>query len=171
MLIFCSTVPFGNAGARDSVTGGMYPEFSSLMAASSRFSRREWIAIMRLFGCGVLLWSLSACVAPAGRTRAAVVVRTPPPPPAVVVTEPPRAAEKVVYVQEAPPPLRREVIVERERPSKAHLWIAGHWRHDGRAYFWVPGHWERPPRPRAVWVEPRWEHRDGVYVFVEGVWR
>jgi len=69
-----------------------------------------------------------------------------------------------------PPPPRREVIIERDRPSREHVWIAGYWaNHRGRRD-WVAGHWERPPHGRTVWVEPRWEKRGRGYAFIEGYW-
>ena len=134
-----------------------------------RNSRCEWLAVARCAGLGAVLVSLSSCVVAGGRHRPAVVVAAPAP--AVVIVEPPRVVEKVVVIREAPPAPRREVIVEGDRPSAAHMWVAGHWRHDGRVYTWIPGHWAKPPRARAVWVEPRWEKRDGIYIFIEGIWR
>jgi hypothetical protein len=76
-----------------------------------------------------------------------------------------------VIVKLAPPPARREVIVERERPSREHVWINGYWVWREGRHVWVAGRWERPPHPHAVWVEPRWEHRREGYAFVEGYWR
>ena len=87
------------------------------------------------------------------------------------VTVQPSVGVNLNFVLQAPPPPRREVIVERERPSHEHVWIKGYyvWR-EGR-HVWIAGHWERPPHPHAVWIEPRWEHRERGYVFVEGIWR
>lgn len=152
-----------------SVSPTMNPKLLSRSVVWSAGSRRAWIALGQLAGLGAALSFLSGCVVAERRHRPVAVVSAPPP--TVVVAEPPRVVEKVIIVRESPPPPRREVIVERDRPSPAHVWIAGHWRHDGRVYVWIPGHWDRPPRPRAVWVEPRWERRDGVHVFIEGVWR
>jgi hypothetical protein len=104
--------------------------------------------------------ALAGCVMePAHRPRREVTVVTPAPGPAATT----------VVIREAPPPLRVEVFTD--RPSPRHIWIKGHWRHDGRSYAWVPGHWVLPLRRGAVWVEPRWELRGGGYVFVEGFWR
>lgn len=94
--------------------------------------------------------------------------------PAVVkerVTVQPSVSVNLNFVAQPPPPPRHEVIVERERPSRDHIWINGYyvWR-EGR-HVWVAGHWERPPHAHAVWIEPRWEHHDRGYVFIEGVWR
>jgi len=82
---------------------------------------------------------------------------------------PPPAAEVVATTPPPPPP--REVIVERDRPSRSHIWISGTWRWQGGRYVWIPGHWELPPRHHAVYVEPRWERRGGSYVYVQGFWR
>lgn len=142
-------------------------ETSSLLSVWIFFSRREWLAVARVFGLAWVVVCLSGCVV-AGRPRAVVTAKVPA---AVVVADSPRAPDTVVIVRDTPPPPRREVIVERDRPSKAHVWIAGHWRHDGRVYTWVPGHWDKPPHARAVWVEPRWEKRDTGFVFIAGVWR
>lgn len=70
----------------------------------------------------------------------------------------------------APPPPREEIIVERERPSREHVWVRGYWVHRHGHHEWVAGHWERPPQGRHVWVEPRWERRGRGYVFIEGYW-
>jgi hypothetical protein len=70
----------------------------------------------------------------------------------------------------APPPPRREVIVERDRPSRDHVWVAGYWGLREGKRDWVAGHWERPPHGRTVWIEPRWEKRGRGYVFVDGYW-
>lgn len=145
----------------------MNPQLLSSAPCSAALSRRDLIAVARFAGVGLVVASLSGCVVATNRPHRAPVVVAP----AVVVVEQPRVVEKVIVIREAPPPLRKEVIIERDRPSRAHVWIAGHWRHDGRVYVWVPGHWDTPPRARAVWVEPRWERRDGVYIFIEGIWR
>ena len=70
----------------------------------------------------------------------------------------------------APPPPRHEVIIEKQRPSRDHVWIAGYWANHRGQRDWVAGHWERPPQGRTVWVEPRWEKRGHGYAFVEGYW-
>lgn len=71
----------------------------------------------------------------------------------------------------APPPPRHEVIIERNRPSRDHVWVPGYWAWRGGRHEWVEGRWERPPHGRKVWVEPKWEHRGKGYVFVEGYWK
>ena len=75
----------------------------------------------------------------------------------------------VVVVKKAPPALRKEV--RPHRPSRRHVWVAGHWGwHRGR-HVWVKGHWAKPPHRRAVWVPAHWRrHADG-WVFVAGHWR
>lgn len=70
----------------------------------------------------------------------------------------------------APPPPRQEIIVERDRPSRDHVWIRGYWIRRHGHHEWVAGHWERPPHGRTVWIEPRWEKRGRSYVFIEGYW-
>jgi len=70
----------------------------------------------------------------------------------------------------APPAPRHEVIVERDRPSRNHVWVAGYWANRHGRHEWIPGHWELPPRGRTVWIAPRWEKRDRGYVFIEGYW-
>jgi hypothetical protein len=74
-----------------------------------------------------------------------------------------------VYITEPPPPPIKELIVA--RPSRHHVWIAGHWYwHEGR-YVWASGHWDLPPRRHAVYVAPRWENRGRSFVLIEGHWR
>lgn len=77
----------------------------------------------------------------------------------------------VIVVAQPPPPLRHEMVAERDRPSREHVWINGYheWR-DGH-HVWIAGHWERPPHAHGVWVEPRWEHQAQGYVFIAGFWR
>ena len=145
----------------------MNPVLPSFSSPPLESAGRATFAQVRLASFAGLAVVFSGCVV-VEKPHHTVV--KPAPVHVVVVDEPARAAV-VVEVREAPPPLRREVIVERERPSAAHAWIKGHWRHDGRVYVWVPGHWERPPRANVVWVEPRWERRGGVYIFIEGVWK
>ncbi|HEY4245728.1 MAG TPA: YXWGXW repeat-containing protein [Lacunisphaera sp.] len=70
----------------------------------------------------------------------------------------------------APPPPRHEVIVERDRPSRNHVWVEGYWANRHGRHEWIAGHWELPPHGRTVWVAPRWEKRDRGYVFIEGYW-
>ena len=62
------------------------------------------------------------------------------------------------------------MIIERDRPSRDHVWVAGYWGYRRGEREWVPGHWERPPQGRTVWVEPRWEKRGRGYAFIEGYW-
>jgi hypothetical protein len=69
-----------------------------------------------------------------------------------------------------PPPPRREVIIERDRPSRDHVWVAGYWANRRGQREWVAGRWERPPQGRTLWVEPRWEKRGHGYAFIEGYW-
>jgi len=73
-------------------------------------------------------------------------------------------------VLEAPPPPRHEVIIERNRPTRDHVWVNGYWMNRRGHHEWVAGRWEVPPRGRTVWNEPRWERRGRGYVFVEGYW-
>jgi len=89
----------------------------------------------------------------------------------VTVQPSPSVRVSLNFVAQPPPPPRHEVIVERERPSREHVWIKGYyvWR-EGR-HEWIAGHWERPPHKHAVWIEPRWEQRPQGYVFIEGSWR
>jgi hypothetical protein len=94
-----------------------------------------------------------------------------PPPPPPPPGPPGAVASAEFYVNDAPPPPRREVIVERDRPGRDYVWVAGYWGVRGGRRDWIPGHWERPPHPHMTWVEPRWEHRDRGYVFVEGRWK
>jgi hypothetical protein len=70
----------------------------------------------------------------------------------------------------APPAPRHEVIVERDRPSRNHVWVAGYWANRHGRHEWISGHWELPPRGRTIWIAPRWEKRDRGYVFIDGYW-
>jgi hypothetical protein len=101
---------------------------------------------------------IGVSVAPAARSASLMA------PPALV------AAIDLTFILEAPPPPRHEEMVERDRPSRDHVWVAGYWANRHGKHEWVAGHWEVPPRGRTVWVEPRWEKRDRGYVFIEGSW-
>lgn len=70
----------------------------------------------------------------------------------------------------APPAPRHEVIVERDRPSRNHVWVEGYWANRHGRHEWIRGHWELPPHGRTVWIAPRWEKRDRGYVFIDGYW-
>lgn len=76
-----------------------------------------------------------------------------------------------IRVDAPPPPLRQEVVIV--RPSRRHVWVAGHWdwAPGARNYVWVPGVWVRPTHRHAVWVGPRWERRGHDSFFVRGHWR
>lgn len=87
------------------------------------------------------------------------------------VTVSPSVHVNLNFVAQPPPRPRHEVIVERERPSRDHVWIKGYWVWREGRHVWVNGRWDLPPRHGAVWVEPRWEHRSEGYVFIEGTWR
>src|SRR5262249_36644205 len=78
-------------------------------------------------------------------------------------------ASAAVYVQIPPPPVQFEV--QGAPPSRAHVWIGGYHRWDGREYGWVPGHWQRPPRPYATWVPGHWRQRADGWYWVPGDWR
>ena len=73
-----------------------------------------------------------------------------------------------VIVHEAPPRLR----VERRTPSpgRDHVWIDGHWRHDGKAYQWESGRYERQ-RPNKRWESARWDRERDGWRYHEGGWR
>lgn len=100
-----------------------------------------------------------------------VIGETPPLPSRVIVVErngrPP--APIVIDAGGPPPPPRHEM--RPGRPSRAHVWVEGHWRYQGRQYVWVPGYWTVPPHPRAEYVPPHWERRREGQVFIEGYWR
>jgi hypothetical protein len=86
----------------------------------------------------------------------------------------PRASAQIdvhVNLGDPPPPPRHEVIVERDRPSPDHVWVAGYWGGRPGHYEWTAGHWEKPPHHGARWVEPRWEVHGNNRVFVKGSWR
>jgi len=86
----------------------------------------------------------------------------------------PRAQAQIdvhVNLGDPPPPPRHEVVVERDRPSPDHVWVAGYWGGSPGHYAWTGGHWERPPHHGATWVEPRWDVRGSQRVFVKGYWR
>ena len=87
------------------------------------------------------------------------------PPPVLVA-----AVDINVVLEAISPPPRHEVIVERDRPSRDHVWIKGYWANRRGHHEWIDGHWERPPHGRTVWIEPRWEKHDRGYVFIEGYW-
>ena len=81
-----------------------------------------------------------------------------------------RYEREVVVVEELPPP-RREVIIERERPSVDYIWIDGHWVRHGDRWEWYGGRWERRPHRESIWVAGHHEHHDHGYVWIEGRWR
>jgi hypothetical protein len=74
-----------------------------------------------------------------------------------------------IIVTEPPPPYMHEAAGT--RPSRHHLWIAGHWTWREGRYVWAAGRWEIPPRRHAVYVAPHWENRGHGFVMIEGFWR
>jgi hypothetical protein len=76
-----------------------------------------------------------------------------------------------LVIRTGPPARRHEMIDERSRPSREHVWIAGYWAWRGGAHVWIGGRWERPPHRGAVWEPARYEPRNGGFVFIEGRWR
>jgi hypothetical protein len=82
----------------------------------------------------------------------------------------PVVQEEIVQAPPPEPAIQTEVIYE--RPSPAHVWIAGYWGWRGGRYLWTPGYWCYPPRPHSVWVRPHWErHPQRGYIHIEGHWR
>jgi hypothetical protein len=75
-------------------------------------------------------------------------------------------AETSGYIVEDPPPPREEVVTYRP----GHIWVHGHWAHDGNRWAWRGGYYERE-RAGQVYVEGRWERRGNHRVWIEGSWR
>jgi hypothetical protein len=91
--------------------------------------------------CAIAL-ALAGCV-----VAQPVVVRRPPP----------------------PPPIRAEIAPV--APTRAHVWIPGHWAWHRAHYVWIPGYWAVPASPGYVWVPGGWVAHGEGYVWVEGRWR
>jgi len=97
-----------------------------------------------------------------------VIVEAEPP---VVIDEPDRVIiarrRPTIVVHEVPP----TVIVERRPPppSRVHIWVEGHWRHDGHRFVWAQGRYEKVHRGKH-YVQPRWIHTERGWALYEGHW-
>jgi hypothetical protein len=81
-----------------------------------------------------------------------------------------RPAAGVVYVGEAPPRAIREA--RPSAPSRAHVWIPGHYEYRGRSYAWVSGRWEVPIAANyRRWIPGKWERNRNGWFWVDGRWR
>ena len=80
------------------------------------------------------------------------------------------AATPVVVKRPPPPPPTRAEIAP-VAPTRAHVWVPGHWTWHRDHYVWVPGRWEVPASPGYIWVPGGWSPRADGYVWVEGHWR
>lgn len=113
------------------------------------------------------------------------LITTPPPPdrdtdPAVqeivVVTEAQQIAAAAVaaptnsYIVIQKPPAPHTPVDITDRPTSAHIWVAGHWIWQNTRYAWMAGQWVVPPYAGAKWVKPRTVSEDGAFRFYEGHW-
>ena len=65
----------------------------------------------------------------------------------------------VRIVDTHPPASRHEV--PSERPSPQHVWLKGHYDHNGTDWVWHEGRWEQPPAFKVAWVAPRYRKDHG----------
>ncbi len=86
---------------------------------------------------------------------------------AAVAPTPAEAGALVVV--KAPPSPRIEV--RESRPGPDHVWVAGHWRWNGRCHVWSAGTWVRRPSPHSTWVGGHWVKRHGGWTWLPGHWR
>jgi hypothetical protein len=77
------------------------------------------------------------------------------------------AASVVVTIR---PPAPR-VEVRSASPSASHVWVAGHWKWNGKRWLWVDGSWKRKPAPGSRWVAGHWKRHHGGWLWVPGHWR
>ena len=80
-------------------------------------------------------------------------------------------AAQPVVVKRPPPPPPLRVEIAPVAPSRAHVWVPGHWAWRREHYVWIPGHWEVPATPGYIWVPGGWRPRGDGYVWVDGHWR
>ncbi len=86
---------------------------------------------------------------------------------ACAVAQRPRAG--VVYVQQRPPARVVEVLLV--APSRAHVWVSGHYDWRNREYVWIPGRYEVPRTGFRRYEDGRWVHGRLGWYFVDGRWR
>lgn len=77
------------------------------------------------------------------------------------------AQARVVVVRTAPPRARAER--RPARPSRDHVWVAGHWVYRNGRYVWRSGRWIRD-RAGYRYRPARWVQRADGWVYVEGRW-
>ena len=63
------------------------------------------------------------------------------------------------------------IIVKHNRPSKRHIWIAGHWKWNKRVkkYVWIKGKWVRTKRGH-IWTSGYWKKVPGGFKWIPGHW-
>ena len=66
---------------------------------------------------------------------------------------------------------RRIVVNRGYRPSRRHIWVAGHWRFSRRLGrdVWMDGRWALR-RAHHRWIPGRYQRFNGVRVWIDGCW-
>jgi hypothetical protein len=77
-------------------------------------------------------------------------------------------ASRVVYMKKAPP--ARRVEVKSARPYSNAVWVAGHWKWNGRSYIWSSGRWIKPKKGKN-WVPSHYEKTRRGWHFIPGHWK
>ena len=143
----------------------------------------QYLGAIALVGAGTVLASLGGCAYEGRQTERAQTGATQQQTETTTIVQPTRTTHETVYVhdqspqqvivvREAPPAPEREIIIERDRPSRQYVWVNGYYRADGPdSWTWTPGHWEAPPSGTTVWVAPRYERVSGGYRYIPGGWR
>ncbi len=80
------------------------------------------------------------------------------------------AAHSRVYVRIAPPAPRKVTVVAVKRPYRNAIYVAGHWKWNGRRYVWVSARWVKP-RKGFVYVPGHWRHNRRGWYWVPGHWK
>ncbi len=71
-------------------------------------------------------------------------------------------------IRRAPPKPRLEALTR--RPTRNHVYTAGHWHWNGSDFEWIPGYWIRRVSKKSVWHDGEWvSHRIG-YSWKPGRW-
>src|SRR5688572_23556897 len=120
---------------------------------------RRWPRILLALGLATVAIPQLAVAQPTTRDH-----RKPRQPPAPAPT-PPRPPAPAAGPTQAPPELR----VEKVKPRRGYVWVAGSWDWQNGQWTWIAGHYEREKRGKR-WRSPKWESRGGGWIRVDGAW-
>ncbi|MCA9742036.1 MAG: YXWGXW repeat-containing protein [Deferribacteres bacterium] len=77
---------------------------------------------------------------------------------------------KRVYVHIAPPKPKAVHVVKSKKMHRDAIWVAGHWKWNGKKYIWADGRW-LAPRKGMIYVPGHWEKNRQGWFYIDGHWK